>query len=81
MGADTGLLHLAAACGAVPIALFGPTSTRDGFFPYDGEVVELSLPCRPCMLHRVETCRVGHHGCMDQAVDDVVAAVRRACAG
>jgi hypothetical protein len=81
VGADTGLLHLAAACGAVPIALFGPTSTADGFFPYDGEVVELALPCRPCALHRVATCRVGHHGCMDQATADVVAATRRACAG
>lgn len=82
VGGDTGLLHLAAACGAVPVALFGPTSTADGFFPYPhGEVVQLSLPCRPCALHRVQACRVGHHGCMDQPVTLVVAAVRRACAG
>lgn len=76
VGADTGLLHLAAACGARPVALFGPTHPRDGFFPYDGAVVQLELPCRPCARHRVEVCREGHHGCMQQAPD----AVADACA-
>lgn len=74
VGGDTGLLHLAAACGARPVALFGPTDPRDGFFPYDGAVVSLALPCRPCARHRVEACRVGHHGCMGQPIDAVVAA-------
>lgn len=76
-GGDTGLLHLAAACGARPVVLMGPTSPRDGFFPYDGEALGLDLPCRPCARHRVERCRTGHHGCMDLPVADVIAAVRR----
>lgn len=74
VGGDTGLLHLAAACGARPVALFGPTHPDDGFFPYDGVVLQLELPCRPCARHRVDACAVGHRGCMDQAVDDVMVA-------
>jgi len=79
LGGDTGLLHLAAACGATPVALFGPTHPRDGFFPYAGRTVSLDLPCRPCTLHRRTTCPEGHHGCMGQSVADVLAEVR-ACA-
>lgn len=80
VGGDTGLLHLAAACGARPVGLFGPTHPRDGFFPYpEGRVVSLALPCRPCTLHRRPDCPEGHHGCMGQAVPDVWDAVS-ACA-
>jgi hypothetical protein len=80
VGGDTGLLHLAAACGATPVAVFGPTHPRDGFFPYPrGRVVSLALPCRPCTLHRRESCPEGHHGCMGVSVAAVWAEVA-ACA-
>jgi len=78
---DTGLMHLAGACGVAVVALFGPTHPDDGFFVYPrGSVVERDLPCRPCTLHRIEACPKGHHGCMDISVDEVWKAVR-ACAG
>ncbi len=77
---DTGLLHLAAACGVVPVGLFGPTHPADGFFPYRGQVVQRALPCRPCALHRVRVCRMGDEACREHDVDEVVAAMR-ACAG
>lgn len=76
LAGDTGLLHLGAACGARPVALFGPTHPADGFFPYrEGRVVQLSLPCRPCTRHRATRCREGHHGCMGQDISSVLSAV------
>ena len=77
---DSGLMHLAGACGSPVVALFGPTHPDDGFFVYEGEVLQRTLPCRPCALHRVERCRHTHHGCMDHSVDQVWEAVKR-CAG
>ena len=75
---DTGPMHLAGACGARVVALFGPTHPDDGFFVYPGEVVQRPLPCRPCTLHRQPACPLGHGRCMDHDAATVVAAVHRA---
>ena len=77
---DSGLMHLAGACGVPVVALFGPTHTSDGFFVYPGRALERSLMCRPCTLHRASRCWTGTHRCMSHDVDDVWDAVR-ACAG
>ena len=76
VGGDTGLVHLAAACGARPVVVFGPTHPRDGYFAYaGGSAVQLELACRPCTRHRATRCRTGHHGCVDVDVRSVVEAV------
>ncbi len=72
---DSGWMHLAGAAGAPVVAIFGPTSTADGFAVHPGTVIERSVSCRPCALHRVAHCRVGTLACLDHAVDDVIAAV------
>lgn len=79
---DTGLMHLAGACGLTVVGLFGPTHPRDGFWVWPGEVVQREgLACRPCALHRVEHCRVGDQRCLvGLEPDRVIEAVRR-CAG
>lgn len=79
VGGDTGLLHLAAACGARAVVLLGPTHAGDGFWTHAEATVSLALPCRPCTLHRRPACPEGHHGCMGQSVAEVIAAVD-ACA-
>jgi ADP-heptose:LPS heptosyltransferase len=53
---DSGVMHVGAAAGAPIVALFGQTDPR-AWGPYYGlpsgqgraEVVELPLPCRPCL--------------------------------
>jgi heptosyltransferase-2 len=72
---DSGWMHLAGASGVPVVALFGPTSPADGFAVHPGLVVERSVGCRPCALHRVARCHTGTLACQDHAVDDVIAAV------
>ena len=83
VGGDTGLLHLAYACGAPAVMIAGPTHADDGFLvqrdpvlgPY---IVQRTLSCRPCTLHRGQTCRVGGRPCQDLEVAWLVDAVCRA---
>jgi heptosyltransferase-2 len=59
LGNDTGLVHLARACGVKTGVIFGPTARQFGFYPY-GEppfaVFEQNLACRPCHAHGGNVC-------------------------
>jgi len=83
VGGDTGLMHLAGACGSRLVALFGPTHPDDGFFVYPGRVVQRSLRCRPCSLHGAPSCPLGEQTCLSIPAAEVWAAVNAewACAG
>lgn len=77
VGGDTGLLHLAAACGVPVVGLYGTTTATDGFWCHPGLAVEVPLPCRPCSRHGRIRCPIGDHACMtrlhpDQVWDAVV---------
>jgi heptosyltransferase-2 len=63
---DSGPMHMATACGAPTLALFGPTTRELGFFPYGPghRVLEKDLACRPCGLHGGRSCPEGHFLCM-----------------
>jgi heptosyltransferase-2 len=63
---DSGLMHLAAACGRKVVALFGSTSPALGFAPsgVGHAVLCRELPCQPCTLHGRERCPLGHFRCM-----------------
>jgi ADP-heptose:LPS heptosyltransferase len=61
---DTGLLHLAAACGIPVVGLFGPTHPRDGFWCHPGRPLTLALPCSPCSKHGGPSCPMGDHKCL-----------------
>lgn len=82
VGGDTGLLHLAAACGVPTVTLMGPTHAADGFVDRPGRVVAQERWCRPCALHGRHRCPLVHHRCMrDLSVEEVVAAVTDAASG
>jgi len=47
---DTGPMHVAAALGKPVVAIFGPTAPRrTGPYGQVGEVLQLDLPCVPCL--------------------------------
>jgi heptosyltransferase-2 len=59
LGNDTGLTHLARACGVKTGILYGPTTRHFGFSPYGGplsRVFEERLFCRPCHAHGGNVC-------------------------
>lgn len=73
VGNDSGLLHLAAACGVPTVGLFGPTHPADGFAAHLDRVVQREdVRCRPCALHRVRRCARGDHACLQIAVEPVL---------
>ena len=76
---DSGLMHLAAACGLRVVALFGSTSPVLGFAPCgEGHAVLCrDLPCQPCTVHGRERCPLGHFRCMTGiGVEEVLGNVR-----
>jgi ADP-heptose:LPS heptosyltransferase len=77
---DSGLMHLAKACGAPVVAIFGSTHPSDGFWSGPGEVVQRELRCRPCTLHGRAACPLGDAACLDLPASDVIAAARRVMA-
>lgn len=56
---DSGPMHLASAVDTPVLALFGPTTREWGFYPAGprDRVLESPLPCRPCSLHGLASCR------------------------
>ncbi len=74
---DSGLMHLAAAVGSRPVAIFGPTSPLLGFAPAaEGAVVlTLGLGCSPCSYHGNKPCRLDRRYCMDGITPEHVASV------
>jgi heptosyltransferase I len=74
IGGDTGPFHLACALGTPVVGIFGPTSpVRNGPWRNGDETVTRLLPCSSC--HK-RSCSADD-SCMDIAVDQVFAAVKR----
>jgi heptosyltransferase-2 len=65
---DSAPLHLGSAANVPIVAIFGPTITGFGFYPYSDHytIVETDLGCRPCGIHGGQKCPIGTHACMTQ---------------
>lgn len=77
VGPDSGLLHMAAACGTASVALFGPSDHRKwGYEDHNHVVVRNDIPCAPCFIFGYsKPC--GNYQCIDGIeVADVAAACR-----
>ncbi|MDR2561432.1 MAG: glycosyltransferase family 9 protein [Holophagales bacterium] len=71
IGNDSGLSHLAAACGTKTIALYGPTDSA-GSAPWGPDAIAVSpdaSPCRPCFK---KTCPLPRRTCMEDITPDMV---------
>ena len=77
---DSANIHIAAALGIPVVAIFGPTTTELGFYPYGKKhvVIEKKLACRPCGRHGGFRCRLRTHQCMvDIKVEEVLKEVSK----
>ncbi len=70
IGCDSGVMHLAAACGCKVVAVFGPGSIK-WFRPYGNEhriVAIHPMPCRPCF----DKCIYQMPICMNISADGLI---------
>ena len=75
LGADSGVMHIAAAVGTPTVSLFGPTDERRTAPFHAQRVVTAPIACRPCFDRLPHGC--GHPVCMSSlSVDSVTAAVK-----
>jgi heptosyltransferase-2 len=72
LGLDSGLTHLAAACGVPTLTLFGPTHREDGFWDARTQACSIELSCRPCSRFGGDVCPMGDHMCMQELSTDRV---------
>jgi heptosyltransferase-2 len=75
LGNDTGLCHLARACGVKTGVIYGPTTSHLGFFPYGVppfRVFETSRFCRPCHAHGGNICFTGARQCLKKILPETV---------
>ncbi len=80
VGNDSGLTHLASGRGCRVVVIYGSTTPSLGFEPWGPHsTVEVSnLSCRPCDVHGLNACPLGHFKCMKElTVDLAEGAVRR----
>lgn len=67
LGGDSGLSHMARACGVPTGMIFGATSRHLGFYPVGqplGRIFETPLWCRPCHAHGGNICFRGGRPCL-----------------
>jgi heptosyltransferase II len=75
LGNDTGLSHLARACGVKTGIIFGPTTFHFGFFPFGSpsfRVFQTEIFCRPCHPHGGNFCFLGSRPCLKRIKPDMI---------
>lgn len=66
---DSSPTHFATLANTPSITIFGPTISEFGFYPRStiSRVIEnKDLKCRPCSIHGLNSCPLGHHNCMNK---------------
>ena len=77
LGGDTGLSHLARACGVKTGVIYGATSHHFGFFPYGDppyKIFESEQFCRPCHPHGGNICLRVSRPCLGMTKENEVIA-------
>ena len=64
---DSGNMHMAALVNVPVVSVWGATHPYCGFAPWKqspDNIVQLSLPCRPCSVFGNKECYLGDFRCM-----------------
>jgi heptosyltransferase II len=67
LGNDTGLSHLARACGVKTGLIYGSTTSHFGFFPFGDppfKIFQANIFCRPCHPHGGNFCFLHDRPCL-----------------
>ena len=65
---DSANMHLASLVGLRCISIWGATHIHAGFLGYGqqiDDVIDLSLPCRPCSIYGNKACKYGDYRCLN----------------
>ena len=65
---DSANMHLASLVGLRCLSIWGATHIHAGFLGYGqqkDDVIDLSLPCRPCSIYGNKACKYGDYRCMN----------------
>ncbi|HEY8389024.1 MAG TPA: glycosyltransferase family 9 protein [Parasegetibacter sp.] len=65
---DSANMHLASLAGTRAISIWGATHPFAGFYGWnqkEGDIVQVSLYCRPCSVFGNKPCYRGDHACMN----------------
>lgn len=71
---DTGLMHMADACGIPSVLIFGPTNADMGCLPFQpqSKIIEHSLWCRPCSKNGEAPCIRKKRWCLELTTPELV---------
>jgi heptosyltransferase-2 len=75
LGNDTGLSHIARACGVKTGMIFGSTTSHFGFFPFGNppyKVFQTAYFCRPCHPHGGNICFLKNRPCLQRIMPEAV---------
>jgi heptosyltransferase II len=75
VGNDTGLSHMARACGIKTGVIFGSTTFHFGFFPFGDppfKIFQSDCFCRPCHPHGGNVCFLKNRSCLQRIKPDTV---------
>lgn len=65
---DSANMHLASLVGLRCLSIWGATHIHAGFLGYGQQkedVIDLSLPCRPCSIYGNKACKYGDYRCLN----------------
>ncbi len=72
---DSANMHLASLVGLRCISIWGATHIHAGFLGYGQQkedVIDLSLPCRPCSIYGNKACKYGDYRCLNNIAPEEI---------
>lgn len=72
---DSANMHFASLVGTRVLSVWGATHIYTGFYGYrqrPDDVIQLSMPCRPCSKFGQKECPRGDWGCLTQLPSELI---------